>query len=85
MEMKIEEFTLPDTIEGVRDRFNAVYSEFMRYNKHEHRNELMLLLDEMLRRGAITPTEYTRLNTSITEAADLRTDEAGKEGKVNVR
>ena len=33
----------------------------------------------MLRQGAITPTEYTQLNTSLTETADLRTDEAEKE------
>ena len=33
MEMEIEEFTLPDTIEGVRDRFNKLYVEFMRHNK----------------------------------------------------
>ena len=72
MEMEIEEFTLPDTIEGVRDRFNKHYVEFMRHNKHEHTNELVFLLDEMLRQGAI----YTQLNTSLTEAADLRTDEA---------
>ena len=51
--------------------------EFMRH-KHEHRNELVFLLDEMLRQGAITPTEYTQLNTSLTEAADLKTDEAEK-------
>ena len=51
----------------------------MKHNKHEHRNELIFLLDEMLRQGAITPTEYTRLNTSLTEAADLRTDKVEKE------
>ena len=79
MEMKIEEFTLPDTIEGVRDRFNKLYVEFTRHNRHEHTNEPMYLLDEMLRQGAITPIEYTRLNTSLTEAADLRTEEAEKE------
>ena len=78
MEMEIEEFTLPDTIEGVRDRFNELYVEFMRHNKHEHTNELMFLLDEMLRQGAITPTEYAQLNPSLTAAADLKTDEAEK-------
>ena len=51
----------------------------MRHNKHEHTNDLMLLLDEMLRKGAITPTEYTQFNTGLTEAADRRTDEAEKE------
>ena len=49
MEMEIEEFTLPDSIEGVRDRFNKLYVEFMRHNKHENTNELMFLRDEMLR------------------------------------
>ena len=78
MEIEIEEFTLPDTIEEVRDRFNQLYVEFMRHNKHEHTNELMFLLDEMLRQGAITPIEYAQLNTGLTEAADLRTDEAEK-------
>ena len=79
MEMEIEEFTFPDTIEGVRDRFNKLYVEFMRHNKHEHTNELVFLLDEVLRQGAITHTEYAQLNTSLTEAADLRTDEVEKE------
>ena len=83
MEKKIEEFSLSDTTEGVCDRFNELYVEFMRHNKHEHTNELMFLLNEMLRQGAITPTEYTRLNTSLTEAADLRIDEAEKEEDSN--
>ena len=42
MEMEIEEFTLPDSIEGVRDRFDKLYVEFMRHNKHENTNELSL-------------------------------------------
>ena len=80
MEMEIEGFTLPDTtlpdtIEGV----NKLYVEFMRHNKHEHTNELVFSQDALLRQGAITHTEYTELNTSLTEAADLRTDEAEKE------
>ena len=33
----------------------------------------------MLRHRAITPTEYTQLNTRLTEAAGLRTDGAEKE------
>ena len=76
MEMEIEGFTLPDTIEGVRDRFNQLYVEFMRHNNHKHTNQLVFLLEEMLRQGAITPTEYAQLNTSLTEAANLKTDEA---------
>ena len=33
----------------------------------------------MLRQGAVTPTEYAQLNTSLSESADLKTDEAEKE------
>ena len=72
--MEVEEFILPDTIEGIQDRFNELYVEFLRKEKHENQNELQFLLDEMLRQGAIDPTEYTQLNTRLTEAEDLMTD-----------
>ena len=42
----------------------------MRHNKHEDTNQLLLLLDEMLRQGAITSTEYIQLNTCLTEDSD---------------
>ena len=84
MEMKIEEFTLPDTIEGVRGRFNKLYVEFMRHNKHEHTKQLLFLLDEMLRQGAITPTEYAQLNTSLTEAADEAEKEEDSDEEQNL-
>ena len=75
----IEEFILPDTIEGIRDRFNELYVGFVRKGKHENRKELELLLDELLRRGAIDPTEDTHLNTCLTEAEDLVTDKEEEE------
>ena len=43
--LKVEEFILPDTVEGIQDRFNELYVEFVRKGKHENRNELEFLLD----------------------------------------
>ena len=39
---------LPATVEGLRERFHEFYTEFTRQGKHEHRNELVFLLDELL-------------------------------------
>ena len=75
----VEEFVLPDTIEGIRDRFNELYVGFVRKGKHENRTELEFLLDKLLRQGAIDPTEYTQLNTGLTEKEDLTTDKEEKE------
>ena len=74
-----EEFILPDTIEGIQDRFNELYVGFVRKGKHENRNELEFLLDDLLCQGAIDPTEYTQLNTRLTEEEDLMTDKEEKE------
>ena len=79
VDLEVEEFILPDTVEGIRDRFNELYVEFVRKKKHENRNELEFLLDELLRQGALDPTEYTQLNTRLTEAEDLTTDKEEKE------
>ena len=40
LDLGVEEFILPDTIEGIRDRFNELYVGFVRNGKHENRNEL---------------------------------------------
>ena len=37
------------------------------------------LLDELLRPDAIDPTEYTQLNTRITEAGDITSDKKEEE------
>ena len=75
----VEEFILPDTIEGIRDRFNELYVGFVRKGKHENRTELEFLLDELLRHGAIEPSEYTQLNTGLTVKEDLTIDKQEKE------
>ena len=78
VDMEVEEFILPDTIEGMQERFNDLYVRFVREKKHENRNELEFLLDEMLRQGAIDPTEYKQLNTRLSEAEDQMIDKEEK-------
>ena len=34
LNLRVEEFILPDTIEGTRDRFNELYVGFVREGKH---------------------------------------------------
>ena len=50
----------------MHDSFNKLFCEFNLEGKHGHRNELVFLLDEMLRREAITRDEYRRSNNQIT-------------------
>ena len=79
VDLEVEEFILPDTVERIRGRFNELYVGFVRMGKHENRNEFEFLLDELLRQGALDPTEYTQLNTRLTEEEDLTTDKEEKE------
>ena len=58
---------LPATLEGLRKRFYELYTEFTRQGKHEHINELVILLDELLRKGGIDREEYTQLNNILAE------------------
>ena len=79
VDLEVEEFILPGTVEGIRDRFNELYVGFVRKGKNENRNELEFLVDELLCQGALDPTEYTQLNTRLTEEEDLTTDKEEKE------
>ena len=56
---------VPDNDEGLRDQFHQLFVEFTRDKKHEHGQELTVLLDEMLERGTITPLGYNKLNSVI--------------------
>ena len=49
-------------MEGLRKRFHELYTEFTRQGKHEHRDELVFLLDELLWQQDIDREEYTILN-----------------------
>ena len=48
---------LPATVDGLLKIFNKLYKEFTQGN-HEHRNELVALLDELLRQNGISREEY---------------------------
>ena len=76
---KLKNLYYPIRFEGIRDRFNELYVGLVRKRKHENRNELEFLLDELLRQGALDPTEYTQLNTRLTKEEDQTIDKEEKE------
>ena len=60
-----EKILVPDTNEGLKDRFNYLFVKFTREKQYEHGLELTVLLDEMLDRGVVTSIDYNNLNTLI--------------------
>ena len=46
----------------------------MRQGKHEHRNELVFLLDELSRQDGINRDEYTQLNNILAESLESETE-----------
>ena len=52
-----EKIVVPDTDEGLKDRFDHLFIKFTREKPYEHRHELTVLLNEMLDRGLVTPIE----------------------------
>ena len=42
----------------------------MRKGKHEHRNKLVFLSDELLRQDSVNRDEYTQLNDMLTESLE---------------
>ena len=69
---------LPSTIEGFCERFRTIWSEFTRQGKHEHRNEIVVILDELLRQEAITRDDYCKLNNILAETLVSRIAGSGK-------
>ena len=61
---------LPSTQQGLQKRFNELFYEFTRNKKYEHRNELVFILDEMLRREFITLSKYEELNNILAKTLD---------------
>ena len=56
---------LPATVEGLQQRFKKLFCEFIRKKKHENRNELVFILDELLRQEAISQETYTQVNNLL--------------------
>ena len=48
---------LPATVEGLRKLFHELYTKFTQQGKHEHRNEVVFLFDELLRQQGIDREE----------------------------
>ena len=65
---------LSATVDGLLKRFNKLYKEFTQ-GRHEHRNELVALLDELLRQNDISREEYTRRNNVIAKSLDAAADD----------
>ena len=65
---------LPATVDGLLKRFNKLHKEFTQ-GRHEHRNELVALLDELLRQNGISREEYTRRNNVIAKSLVAATDD----------
>ena len=63
---------LPETIEGLGKRFNKLFCEFWREKQYKQRNELVFLLDEMLRQGDITRDIYKRVNSLLAQSIIVR-------------
>ena len=59
---------LPATLEGLLKHFHELYTEFRRQGKHEHRNELVFLLDELLLQQGIDREECTILNNILAKS-----------------
>ena len=66
---------LPATVGGLLKRFNKIYEMFTQ-GRHEHRNELVALLDELLRQNGISREEYTRRNNVIAKSLDAAVDDS---------
>ena len=73
---------LPATVEGLRERFHELYTEFTRQGKHEPINELVFLLDELLRQQGIDREEYTIFNNTHAKSLGygIANDEEEEEG-----
>ena len=67
---------LPATVDGLTDRFNQLFTQ---HGKHEHRNELVFLLDEVLRQDGINRDEYAQLNNMLAESLDEEDDDDEEE------
>ena len=59
---------LPASNNGLPERFNQLSKEFMRQGKHEHRNELVFLLYELLWQDSINRDEYAQFNNMLAES-----------------
>ena len=63
------------TVEGLTLRFNKLLYEYQNERKLQNRNELVFILDEMLRNEFIDPCDYTLVNNIIDKSGSGIEDE----------
>ena len=59
---------LPNTVDGLDTLFHKLFHEFTQLGKVENRNELVFLLDVMVRRQLIPPSTYKQLNNMLAKS-----------------
>ena len=55
-------------VEGLRWRFKKLFCKFIHDKKHKNRNEIVFILDELLRQEAISQETYTQVNNLLAES-----------------
>ena len=58
---------LPADIKGMHEKLNLLLGEYVAGNKTSTKNEIVFILDELLRRRAISRKEYTNINTYLSK------------------
>ena len=71
---------LPSTKDDLFKRFNQLFIEFWREQKHQNRNELMAILDELLRQKYIQQETYTKVSDLIAPFHCTREIDQGNNG-----
>ena len=71
---------LPSTKDDLFKRFNQLFIEFWREQKHQNRNELMAILDELLRQKYIEQETYTKVSDLIAPFHCTREIDQGNNG-----
>ena len=74
VESKDEIKLLPATVDGLGKRLHQLWKEHAREEKHEHWNEIVSIIDELLRQYDITRVEYKQLNAILAKYLDEEMD-----------
>ena len=83
---------LPETVAGLTNRFNELFPKYWRGNKERNvHNELVSLLDALLKQNGITRTIYKKMNNMVSsgdgideeEEKEEEEDENTLEGKIS--
>ena len=65
---------LPENVNELKQRGNELLNQFKK-GKYKNRNEIVCILDELKRRGAINPQLYRKINDYLSEKQGLGIEE----------